>query len=302
MAELCSYSFTPTAQLLAPAAFLEEAKEVLETCWGLNQHVLAAANAAETGTLFFVVRLDGACAGAVAKAPMQGANVAGIITAAGAHAVLQALDKENGEASTIRMVTGPAESARAFASACAAMFGNDVIPGLEAEALVLDNAPVPVNVPGELRKVAARDAALPLLAEWHRQFCEDALGDGDCTITESLQIMSSAADREELFVWTVAGRDVAMVTIGRRKLGLDRCSLNLVFVDRAERKRGYASAAVAALCSEKMQRGERKIALFAHIASRFNTVELYERLGFHRVGRHMGYHVESSYKATAAGA
>jgi len=128
---------------------------------------------------------------------------------------------------------------------------------------------------------------LETLSNWNLNFVEDALGHMEISMTkaEALEAMQRAISADDLFVWEKDGQVVSMARIGRR-LSDKACSVSLVYTPREHRGHGYARVLLTTLCESLQAQGQR-VFLFADMQSNFNTVPLYEKIGFSNEGVHV---------------
>mmetsp|Transcript_72519 Transcript_72519/g.222059 ORF Transcript_72519/g.222059 Transcript_72519/m.222059 type:complete len:327 (-) Transcript_72519:319-1299(-) len=290
-----------------PQAFFSDAKAMLEAAPALHQLTLAAAHEALREPMsrrLFLCRRAGAVVGAVAFKTLPAAraedsdalrvSVAGEVSKEAAEGFFSFLGpKELRCLPAVGDVAGPPQPARAFAEACARHQGKEVVPKLDTEAMSLRHAPaVPSTVPGHMRAVTSADDPVLLgMAAWATHFAEDALGDAPVSQSESSdRLRAMLRDGKTLFVWERDGKPVAVAAMGR-DLERTGCCLSFVFTARSERGHGYGGAVVAAACAELLTR-RVCVMLFVDISSSYNTVKLYERLGFKREGNHVGLFFE----------
>eukprot|EP00930_Biecheleria_cincta_P101868 TRINITY_DN93512_c0_g1_i1.p1 TRINITY_DN93512_c0_g1~~TRINITY_DN93512_c0_g1_i1.p1 ORF type:complete len:316 (-),score=63.44 TRINITY_DN93512_c0_g1_i1:287-1210(-) len=288
-----------TVEKLAAAPFLEEAGALLESDPVMNQIALGVASAAcALGAVaddtrdFFVIRSEpgGYVVGAVAIDASTGqvrGSLAGTVSESAVHNMLQEYGKQT-RAALLHGMCGNPTSVSAFAKVFSEHFGCKVLPGINAFALVIYEAPPLPEVAGSLRALRDGEEVMEALVAWHRQFVEDALsqvaGQQLPSREESLNSLNTLAAAGHLFVWEEKGEPRAMLAIGRR-LGKHGASLSLVFTDRQHRGRGFAKAAVASLCAEKLKTFQF-LALFADSRPEVKTCQMYESLGFQNQGLH----------------
>ena len=139
---------------------------------------------------------------------------------------------------------------------------------------------LPFAVDGRFR--TAGDGDVGLVDAWHQEFVDAIEGQGRTTPSLAGPV---AAGRVGL--WEVEGRPVSMAYASPANGGVARVSG--VWTPPALRGRGYASAVVAALSTERIDAGERCI-LFTDLANPTSNA-IYEAIGYRRVGDsvHIGF-------------
>lgn len=138
-------------------------------------------------------------------------------------------------------------------------------------------SPVP-GAPGRMR--AAGDADRPLVAEWARAFAlETALPEGPDEIARSLDGRVGADPG--IAIWEIGGIPVALAGATESSAGIAR--VGPVYTPPQHRRRGYATALVAAWTSHLLGRGIRRCALFTDLANPTSN-SIYQTVGYRPVG------------------
>jgi RimJ/RimL family protein N-acetyltransferase len=146
----------------------------------------------------------------------------------------------------------------------------------EAQHLLTEVIDPPRPPAGALRRALEEDREL--LIAWERAFVADA------------GVIASAADEAErtvdrrlaartAYVWQ-DGSPVSMLGVNREIAGTVR--VGPVYTPPEHRRRGYASAAVAAVCREALACGARRCMLFTDLANPTSN-KIYAAVGFRRV-------------------
>ena len=172
-------------------------------------------------------------------------------------------------------VGGLREPARAFADEWAARTGERTRVTMEIGRFDLPVRPrVPFAVPGSYRH--ASEAELALVDAWLQDFT-DAI-DGSGRTAKSLA--AHVSDRRVGLWADPAGDPVSMAYASPASGGVTRISG--VWTPPERRRRGYASAVVAALSAERLDAGEACI-LFTDLANPTSNA-IYQAMGYRRVG------------------
>ena len=174
-------------------------------------------------------------------------------------------------------VTGLPHSAQAVAGAWQTRTGGSWASRLrEALHLLSEVAELPRPPEGALR--AASEGDKELLIAWERAFVAEAgligsaLGEAERTVARRLAAGNA-------YVWEDRGA-VSMVGINPPIAGTVR--VGPVYTPPEHRRRGYASAAVAAVCREALARGAKQCMLFTDLANPTSN-KIYAAVGFRRV-------------------
>ena len=133
------------------------------------------------------------------------------------------------------------------------------------------------DVPGELRP--ASDDDLERLAAWQFRFAEQAGLSAAERTADMRAVVAARLARGEMVVWAVHGRPVSNAAFVPTTPAGDAGRINAVFTLEEERGKGYASACVAALSRQLLERGWRYCLIFADRGNP-TTTRIYPRLGY----------------------
>jgi GNAT superfamily N-acetyltransferase len=175
-------------------------------------------------------------------------------------------------------VIGPREEADAFAAGWRLQFGGTtaVTMGLGVYALEQVNAVLPV--PGRLRPAVPGDAGWA--QDWIRAFHAEAVPHGPPP--------EEPVDLRGHFFWEVDGRPVTSVCA--QPATPNGAVINAVYTPPTLRRRGYATATVAAASALMLGAGCRLCFLFTDLANPTSN-GIYQRIGYRRMGefRQIGF-------------
>lgn len=132
----------------------------------------------------------------------------------------------------------------------------------------------PAAVLGALRPAEASDA--DLLRAWAEQLVAEAL----LTAPGEDLIGPRIADGQ-IFVWEVDGQAVAMAAVTAAQGDVSR--VHLVYTPPQNRRRGFASACVAAMTSGELANPGRLSMLYTDLANPTSN-KIYQEVGYRRVG------------------
>ena len=171
---------------------------------------------------------------------------------------------------------GPSPGIRGFTAAWERATGGGAAHlALAMRIYVLDRVPSAPPVPGRSRVAVPADRER--LAGWRRAFTAEtgAHGAGD-----DLAVIDRAVAEGSLHLWEDDGEAVSMAkTSGGPSAGT---RIGLVYTPPELRRRGYASACVAALSARTLQRGQRYCYLYADLANPISN-SIYQRIGYRPV-------------------
>lgn len=130
------------------------------------------------------------------------------------------------------------------------------------------------ETPGRLRPATSSD--LELVSRWVAQFTEEgATGESQ----DPREVALRAINRGQLYLWHAPGPVSMAGWAGATPSGR---RVNLVFTPPAERRRGYASACVAALSRTILSMGNNYCCLYADLANPTSN-SIYARIGYEPV-------------------
>ena len=130
--------------------------------------------------------------------------------------------------------------------------------------------------PGSLRRVREQDREL--LIAWERAFVADA-GIIPSAAAEAERTVERRIESGGAYVWH-DGEPVSMLGLSPQIAGTVR--IGPVYTPPERRRRGYASAAVAAVCADALARGACQCMLFTDLANPTSN-KIYAAIGFRRV-------------------
>lgn len=175
----------------------------------------------------------------------------------------------------MRRWQGPPVEAARFGAVWRRFAGRDVQVAMRMRIYQLDAArPVP-GVSGQVVPAAA--VHRPLLASWTAAFAAEA-HPGHAVDPEALVDRHLAAGT--LWLWEDAGQPVSMAA--GRWWTPHGARINLVYTPPVWRRRGYASACVAAVSAHLLSAGRRFCSLYADLSNPTSNA-LYQRIGYRPV-------------------
>lgn len=172
-------------------------------------------------------------------------------------------------------ILGPAEHVGAFAARWCAANGQEPRPAMSERIFQLTVVRPPSPPPGGIRRAVPADR--PLVVGWYEAFGREALPDAPWTDVGA-QVDRRLAEGG-IFLWDHAG-PVSMAVVGSRTPNGTR--IGPVYTPPAYRRRGYASACVAAVSQAQLDAGRRLVCLYTDLANRTSN-HIYQEIGFEPV-------------------
>ncbi len=193
-------------------------------------------------------------------------------TLAAVEALAQDLAKEEWD---LPGVLGPTKLAREFATIWSDLRGVNFHPRVLERLFELTEVVPPLQPPGQLR--LAEEADLELAAVWIYEFNIEAIGTSD--LLEAQENAKRRIMEGSLFMWD----DNSPVSIAAWTRPVGRgVSVGLVYTPPNFRRRGYASACVAALSQRLLDSGYQYCALFTDLANPTSN-HIYQQIGYRPV-------------------
>jgi hypothetical protein len=180
-------------------------------------------------------------------------------------------------------VLGPREHARTFVEAWTAGDGRPARLAISERIYRLTTVTPPRPVPGAVRVATHGDR--DLVVAWTEGFMRDAFGDADpAEVTATADRWLSGRERT-LHLW-VDGEPTSLAGVGGPTPNGIR--IGPVYTPPAARRRGYASALVAAVSQAELDAGRRFCFLFTDLANPTSN-HIYQDIGYEPVRDVDGY-------------
>jgi predicted GNAT family acetyltransferase len=176
-------------------------------------------------------------------------------------------------------VNGPAQLSGAFARLWTQRTGQTPALAMHERVYELRRVTPPSQPPsGSMR--LAQEAEIEFLADWSQAFEEEAIG----AVRDWEDLLRRTRFRIEdgsLFVWENEGQPVSMTATTRpTRSGI---TIGLVYTPAAQRRRGYASALVAAVSQRMLDSGRQFCTLFTDLSNPTSNA-IYQQIGYVPVG------------------
>jgi len=176
-------------------------------------------------------------------------------------------------------VNGPAQLSGAFARLWAQRTGQTAALAMHERVYELRRVVPPPQPPsGSMR--LAQEAEIEFLAGWSQAFEEEAIG----TARDWEDLLRRTRFRMEdgsLYVWEAEGQPVSMTATTRPTRG--GITIGLVYTPTTQRRRGYASALVAAVSQRMLDSGRQFCTLFTDLSNPTSNA-IYQQIGYVPVG------------------
>jgi predicted GNAT family acetyltransferase len=178
-------------------------------------------------------------------------------------------------------VIGPSAAATAFQEIWSAQKPCRSFPAMKQRIYKTRQVDVPQGIPGHLRLATVEE--LSLVSRWNVNFM-DSIGE-PIDFEESVRRAKSRISRKDLYVWENQGV-VSMATKTRpTRSGI---IISGVYTPPDQRRKGYATACVAALTRALLESGYHFCCLFADLANPVSN-RIYRRIGYQPVCDFMTY-------------
>jgi predicted GNAT family acetyltransferase len=176
-------------------------------------------------------------------------------------------------------VVGPAREAERFARGWARQRGCNTRLAIDQRIYQLTAVSWPPPIPGEMRALTEMDLELAL--QWAQAFDAEALLPHERRSAEVARPLVARRIAEGmLFGWWVEGRFVAMAGLTRPTART--ISINSVYTPPEHRRRGFATALVAALSAEGLGRGKPACLLYTDLGNPTSNA-IYQKIGYRPV-------------------
>jgi uncharacterized protein len=265
----------------SPQEFESEAGPFLSAREAENNLILGLITGLKAGRtfgpkepFFTVVFLDGHVVGAAMRTPPLN-----LILAAGTEerALRPILDRLESETSDIPGMSGPKALVAIAAREWAERHDQRARVVMASRIYRLTRVKPPRPVPGRMRVATRVDSEL--IASWFRAFVIEAQPDHDDSLEHAREAARYWIDGGALHVWE-DGDVVAMAGAGGKTPNGIRVSA--VYTPPERRRRGYASALVAALSQAQLDSGRRFCFLLTDLANPTSN-KIYQDIGYEAV-------------------
>ena len=186
-------------------------------------------------------------------------------------------------------VLGPAREAERFALAWAEEQACTAFLAVDQRIYQLTQVRRPAQIPGEMRVIL--DSDLEVVAAWAYDFDVEALRHKERrTRDEARRKIAARLSEGNLFGWESAGELVCMAGLARPTA--KTISVNSVYTPPARRRQGFATALVAAVSEEGLQRGKDACVLYTDLTNPTSN-SIYQKIGYRPVCDSRNYRFNS---------
>jgi uncharacterized protein len=197
------------------------------------------------------------------------------------------VDDLHGHGWRVSGVNGPAEASSAFASLWTGRTGQPMEVAVHLRAYELRRVILPDPAPGKLRLAEPED--LPLVIRWAGEFQREALPHEEAR--SAVQVAETGIADRRIYFWE-DGEPVTMVAKARPTA--HGITVNLVYTPPSQRRRGYATNAVAYLSQILLDEGYDYCTLFTDMANPTSN-SIYQKIGYRPVVDYRQYKIEIGY-------
>lgn len=267
-----------------PEAFLEHAEAWLLEREDHNNLFLSLSYAraetgrVEPGAVWAVVEQGGRLAGCAMRTPPHKVLTTSLIPIAVPSLVRSFAERFE----RVPAVLGPADSARDFAMEWVSLKGGRWRPGMEQGVYRIDDVVTPRGVPGRVR--LATEGEVDLAIAWGEGFATDT----GVAFPTAPEVIRSWIESGLLYVWEVDSRPVCITVAHGRTPSAMR--IGYVYTPPESRRRGYASALVAAVSRIMLQVGCDFCVLYTDLSNPTSNA-IYQRIGYRLIERVRDYDI-----------
>jgi uncharacterized protein len=183
----------------------------------------------------------------------------------------------------LHMVRGPESVVGPFANLWAALTGGEVRRGMRQRLYEVRRVNR-LDSPRQGRLRPATESDLEILTLWAAGFVNEV---GVPESTSATDLVQDRLQNGRLFVWDDAGPVSMAAWTGKTPNGV---RVNLVYTPEGFRRRGYATACVAALTQLLLDQGNKYCCLHADLANPTSN-RIYQRIGYSEVCDVSQYHL-----------
>jgi predicted GNAT family acetyltransferase len=183
-------------------------------------------------------------------------------------------------------VIGPARESERFARAWSEAQGCDAQLTFDQRIYQLTELRRPQPIAGSMRAIVIAD--IDLVVEWTQAFDLEALSAHERRpLVDARRHVANRIGGWNLFGWDLDGELVAMAGLARPTV--TTISVNSVYTPPAHRRRGFATALVAAVSDVGMKRGKTACVLYTDLGNPTSNA-IYQKIGYHPVCYARNYH------------
>jgi predicted GNAT family acetyltransferase len=175
-------------------------------------------------------------------------------------------------------IQGPSAVAAALAAAWCSATGMVSTDAMNQRLYRLETLRPPTGVAGLARPASSDE--MDLLAEWVKQFSQEAFGDTPNRAESSRWVQAGKARGDEFVLWTLPSGPVSLAAVRPPVAGVSR--IGPVYTPPTERGHGYGSAVTAAAAGWAREQGADDVVLFTDLANPTSNT-IYQRIGFQPV-------------------
>lgn len=175
-------------------------------------------------------------------------------------------------------VVGPSEQAEWMALAWGKIRGCTSFLAMDQLIYKLTRVDWPTGIPGRMRPASSTD--LDVLTDWIYGFHTEALLHEPFTREQARENADRRIPAGMTFIWEVNDVPVAMAALARPSA--KGITVNAVFTPVGQRRKGYATALVAAVSAEGLRRGKEFCTLYTDLTNPTSNA-IYQKVGYRPV-------------------
>ncbi|MEQ1724044.1 MAG: GNAT family N-acetyltransferase, partial [Pseudobdellovibrio sp.] len=186
-------------------------------------------------------------------------------------------------------VVGPSMSAELFSRIYCDLSGKNFKLGFGQKIYQNEKVVQPERIAGSMQ--TADESLTELIAKWVSEFTSEALPNEQNTHEQSLKLAVSKIKNAEVFVWIDENKTpVSMNFVGRPTQ--NGIGVSAVYTPMSFRKKGYASALVAATSQKMLDQGKKFCVLYTDLSNPTSN-KIYQNIGYTEVAGSKQYLIMS---------
>lgn len=174
-------------------------------------------------------------------------------------------------------VSGPSEEAAAFSRGWGRLTGTGARRIMAQRIYRLEQVDAPAGVPGKLRPGTLSE--LDLITSWRRAFNDEVGLEPRPPVEETQSNARFTVENRSVYLWDDKGPVSMAVHTGPTPNGI---RIGAVYTPAEHRRRGYASACVAALSQKLLDEGRKFCFLFTDLSNPTSN-RIYQQIGYEAV-------------------
>lgn len=174
---------------------------------------------------------------------------------------------------------GPAHSSEFLARIWSKLNHQKYKLGMGQKIYKLDQVIFPEKVSGELKLAQVEHHSI--LADWISEFYKESLPHDKASPEKIIELAKNKIEKKEAYIWiNSSGQPISMNLVGRPTT--DGISVSGVYTPKSFRRRGFASALVAATSQQMLDQGKKFCVLYTDTSNPTSN-KIYQQIGYKEI-------------------